>query len=80
MALKGSAEEKALVQRYTGELNKQETGWPAIHTELGDLQQMRNEAAAELDRIVRRALSTRGSEVLLHHSGPPFRTSKGVRV
>ena len=51
-ALKGSAEEKALVQRYTGELNKQEDRLAAIRTELADLQQKRNEAAAELDRTV----------------------------
>ncbi|HWH60421.1 MAG TPA: carboxypeptidase regulatory-like domain-containing protein [Terriglobales bacterium] len=51
-ALKGSAEEKALLQRYTGELNKQEDRLAAIRTELADLQQKRNEAAAELDRTV----------------------------
>jgi predicted nucleic acid-binding Zn-ribbon protein len=51
-ALKGSAEEKALLQRYTGELNKQEDRLAAIRTELADLQQKRNEAAAELDRSV----------------------------
>ena len=51
-ALKGSAEEKALVQRYTGELNKQEDRLAAIRTELADLQQKRNEAATELDRTV----------------------------
>ncbi len=51
-ALKGSAEEKTLVQRYTGELNKQEDRLAAIRTELDDLQKKRNEAAAELDRIV----------------------------
>jgi hypothetical protein len=51
-ALKGSADEKALVQRYTGELNKQEDRLAAIRTELSDLQQKRNQAAAELDRTV----------------------------
>ena len=51
-ALKGSAEEKALLQRYTSELNKQEDRLAAIRTELGDLQQKRNQAAAELDRTV----------------------------
>ena len=49
-ALKGSAEEKALVQRYTGELNKQEDRLAAIRSELEDLQQKRNGTAAELDR------------------------------
>lgn len=51
-ALKGSAQEKALLQRYTGELNKQEDRLAAIRMELADLQQKRNEAAAELDRTV----------------------------
>ncbi|HKR83763.1 MAG TPA: carboxypeptidase regulatory-like domain-containing protein [Terriglobales bacterium] len=51
-ALKGSLEEKALVERYTGELNKQEDRLSAIGTELGDLQRKRNEAAAELDGVV----------------------------
>lgn len=51
-ALKGSAEEKALLQRYAGELNKQEDRLAGVRTELTDLQQKRNEAAAELDRTV----------------------------
>ena len=51
-ALRGSAEERALVQRYTGELNKQEDRLSSIRTELEDLQRKRNEAAAELDRMV----------------------------
>ena len=51
-ALKGSAEEKALLQRYTGELNKQEDRLAMIRTELDDLQKKRNDASAELDRIV----------------------------
>lgn len=51
-ALKGSAEEKALVQRYTGEMNRQEDRLAAIRTELDDLQKKRNDAAAELDRMV----------------------------
>jgi len=51
-ALRGSTEEKTLLQRYTGELNKQEDRLAAIRNELTDLQQKRNEAAAELDRMV----------------------------
>jgi hypothetical protein len=51
-ALKGSAEERALVQRYTGELNKQEDRLMALRTELEDLQQKRNGAGAELERTV----------------------------
>ena len=51
-ALKGSAEEKALLQRYTGELNQQEDRLAAIRHDIADLQQKRNEAAAKLDRMV----------------------------
>ena len=51
-ALKGTAEEKALVQRYTGELNSQEDRLAAIRRELEDLQKSRDEAARELDRMV----------------------------
>jgi len=51
-ALKGTAEEKALIQRYTGELNAQEDRLAAIRRELEDLQKSRNQAAAELDRMV----------------------------
>jgi hypothetical protein len=51
-ALKGSAEEKALIQRYTGEFNSQEDRLAAIRKELEDLQAKRNDAAAELDRMV----------------------------
>jgi len=51
-ALKGTTEEKALVQRYTGELNSQEDRLAAIRRELEDLQKQRDSAAAELDRMV----------------------------
>ena len=51
-ALKGTAEEKALIQRYTGELNAQEDRLAAIRRELEDLQRSRDQAAAELDRMV----------------------------
>jgi hypothetical protein len=51
-ALKGTAEEKALIQRYTGELNAQEDRLAAIRRELEDLQKSRDQAAAELDRMV----------------------------
>jgi len=51
-ALKGTSEEKALVQRYTGELNTQEDRLAAIRRELEDLQKSRDEAARELDRMV----------------------------
>jgi hypothetical protein len=51
-ALKGTAEEKALLQRYTGELNSQEDRLAALRKELEDLRSKRNIASAELDRIV----------------------------
>jgi hypothetical protein len=51
-ALKGTAEEKALLQRYTGELNSQEDRLAALRRELEDLRAKRNIAGAELDRIV----------------------------
>jgi hypothetical protein len=51
-ALKGTAEEMALIQRYTGELNAQEDRLAAIRRELEDLQKSRDQAAAELDRMV----------------------------
>jgi hypothetical protein len=51
-ALKGSAEEKALIQRYTGALNSQEDRLAAIRSELQDLQKKRSDAATELDLMV----------------------------
>ena len=46
-ALKGSAEERALLQRYTGELNTQEDKLAALRTELASLHTQRNAADAE---------------------------------
>ena len=51
-ALKGTTEEKALIQRYTGELNAQEDRLAAIRRELEDLQKNRDQASAELERMV----------------------------
>jgi len=43
-ALKGGAEEKALAQRYTGELNRQEDELGSLRKELSDVQ-TKHEAA-----------------------------------
>jgi hypothetical protein len=51
-ALKGSAEEKALLQRYTKQLDSQEDRLATLHKEMADLKQKRDAAGAELDRMV----------------------------
>jgi len=51
-ALKGTPEEKALVQRYTKELDDQETRLNAIRKETADLEQRRQAAQAELNRMI----------------------------
>ncbi len=51
-ALKGSAEEKALVTRYVRELNEQEDRVQALHRELADLQQKRESAQKTLDDMI----------------------------
>ncbi len=48
MALKGSAEERALVRRYTAELNAQEDALAGLKAELAGLQTQRGVAEAEL--------------------------------
>lgn len=51
-ALKGSAEERALLQRYTRELDSQEDQLSKLRIELSDLRNKRMQAASELDRII----------------------------
>ncbi len=51
-ALKGSAEEKALLQRYTRQLDSQEDRLATLRKEMADLKQKRDSAGAELDRMV----------------------------
>jgi hypothetical protein len=51
-ALKGSAEERALTQRYTQQLNDQETRLEAIQRELTDLQAKRDAAQEEVDKTI----------------------------
>ncbi|HWZ43628.1 MAG TPA: hypothetical protein VNW97_09125 [Candidatus Saccharimonadales bacterium] len=50
-ALKGSPEEKALLQRYTKELNDQEDQLAAVRAEIKSLEAKRNDARAQLDRM-----------------------------
>jgi hypothetical protein len=51
-ALKGSAEEKALLQRYTRQLNEQEDRLEQVQGEFAGLQQKRAAAQAELNRLI----------------------------
>jgi hypothetical protein len=51
-ALKGSAEEKALLQRYTRLLDSQEDRLNALTKEISDLQEKGTQARAQLDQIV----------------------------
>lgn len=51
-ALKGSAEEKALLQRYTKELNEQEDQLQAVRAEITSLEQQRTKAREQLDKML----------------------------
>jgi hypothetical protein len=51
-ALKGSPEEKALVQRYVGQLDSQENRLATLRKEMADLTAQRNAADTELDRMI----------------------------
>ncbi len=51
-ALKGSAEEKALVERYVRELNEQEDRVESLQHELADLQQKHETAQRTLDEMI----------------------------
>jgi hypothetical protein len=48
----GSAEEKALLQRYVRQLDAQEDRITALRTELAGLRQQREAAQAELDKTL----------------------------
>jgi hypothetical protein len=50
--LKGSSEEKSLVQRYVGQLDGQETRLAALRKESSDLTVQQNHANSELDRMI----------------------------
>jgi hypothetical protein len=51
-ALKGSAEEKTLVERYAHQLNQQEDQMESLHKQISDLQQKRDEAQKVLNNSV----------------------------
>ncbi len=51
-ALKGSAEEKALLQRYTKELNDQEDKLQAVRAEIASREEQRNQRRTELDKMM----------------------------
>ncbi len=51
-ALKGSAEEKSLVARYTRQLDEQETRLEALKKETADLEAQRQRLQAELDALI----------------------------
>ncbi|MFZ0431609.1 MAG: hypothetical protein WAL86_02850, partial [Candidatus Acidiferrales bacterium] len=50
--LKGSPEERALTQRYTQQLNDQETRLDALQKESADLQSKRDAAQSQLDQMI----------------------------
>lgn len=51
-ALKGSPDEKALVQRYVQQLNTQETRIETLRKEIEQLEARKNGAQADLDRMI----------------------------
>lgn len=50
--LKGSAEGKALVQRYTQQLNEQESRLETLRREIAELQEKLQQGRAELDKML----------------------------
>ncbi len=51
-ALKGSSEEKSLIQRYVGQLDSQETRLATLRKETADLTEQEHNANLELDREI----------------------------
>jgi hypothetical protein len=51
-ALKGSSEEKSLLQRYVGQLDSQESRLATMRKETADLTSQQNAAQNELDRMI----------------------------
>lgn len=51
-ALKGNAAERSLIQRYTGELSRQEDELASLRRTLADLQSKRDEAKNKLDAML----------------------------
>jgi predicted nucleic acid-binding Zn-ribbon protein len=59
-ALKGSAEEKALLQRYTRQLDSQEDRLNTLNNEISDAQEKHTQEQEKLDRMVQ--------EIVMDHS------------
>ena len=55
-ALKGSAEEKALLQRYTQQLNEQENRLETLRKESQQLEAQKDSAQGALDKMIRRVV------------------------
>ena len=51
-ALKGSAEEKALLQRYPRQLDSQQDRLNTLTKEISDVQEKQTQAQQQLDRMV----------------------------
>jgi len=51
-ALKGTPEEKALLQRYTRQLDEQEDRLAALRTQIAELETKRQQASQQLDQIL----------------------------
>jgi hypothetical protein len=51
-ALKGSSEEKALIQRYVSQLDGQESRLAVLRKEVADLTAQQNAASDELERMI----------------------------
>ena len=51
-ALKGSAEERALLARYTRQLDSQEDRLNVLHKEITDLQQRQSQEQQKLEEMV----------------------------
>jgi len=51
-ALKGSSEEKALLQRYTGELDQQETQLESLRKTIQSTEAQRDKANDELEDMI----------------------------
>ena len=51
-ALKGTSEEKALLRRYVGQLDSQESRLVALRKETADLTAQQTVANGELDRMI----------------------------
>jgi chromosome segregation ATPase len=51
-ALRGSAEEKSLVQRYTKQLEDQETQIEGLRKKIGDTEARRDKASEELQQMI----------------------------